>query len=150
MNPSGTSKPLRFMPPIQLSLPLLAQGLFCYSTSCALVDDCTLPQLFGCVKYFLKLFEKVLFTVLGIFLWIPEPLFELVDRLSLSTRLSYYCYSRLSILFLKIFLFTRLRKPANPHKYRLFGMKKSFFVKNYFLLKRKIKVVRSRQIAYIV
>ena len=74
----------------QLSLPLLAQGLFCYSTSCALVDDCTLPQLFGCVKYFLKLFEKVLFTVLGIFLWIPEPLFELVDRLSLSTRLSYY------------------------------------------------------------
>lgn len=88
---------------------------------------------------FYNFFEKVLFTVLRIFLWIPEPLFELVDRLSLSTRLSYYCHSRLSILFLNIFLFTRLQKPANPHKYRLFGMKKSFFVKNYFLLKRKNK-----------
>ena len=74
----------------------------------------------------------------------------LVNCLSLLTRLSYYCYSRLSILFLKIFLFTRLRKPANPHKYRLFGMKKSFFVKNYFLLKRKIKVVGIRQSAYKV
>lgn len=88
---------------------------------------------------FYNFFEKVLFTVLRIFLWIPEPLFELADRLSLSTRLSYYSQGSLSIAFLKIFLFTRLQKFANPHKYRLFGMKKSFFVKNYFLLKRKNK-----------
>lgn len=128
MNPSGTSKPLRFMkpPPIQLFLPLLAQGLFCCSTSCALVDDCTLSQLFGCVKYFLKLFQKVLFATLGIFLWIPEPPLELVNRLSLLTRLSYYCHSRLSIAFLKIFLFTRLQKPANPHKHWENCMKKVF------------------------
>lgn len=71
-------------------------------------------------------FEKVLFAALGIFLWIPKPPLELADRLSLSTRLSYYPQSSLSIAFLKIFLFTRLRKPANPHKYRLFGMKKVF------------------------
>lgn len=118
---------------------MLAQGLFCYSTSCALVDDCTLPQLFGCVKYFLKLFEKVLFTILRIFLWIPEPLFELVDRLSLSTRLSYYCHSRLSILFLKIFLFTRLQKPTNPHKHWENCMKKKFFREKLLPIKAKNK-----------
>lgn len=48
--------PLDRVHPSHEPMPLLAQGLFCYSTSCALVDDCTLPQLFGCVKYFLKLF----------------------------------------------------------------------------------------------
>lgn len=57
---------------------------------------------------FYNFFEKVLFTVLRIFLWIPEPLFELVDRLSLSTRLYYYAIGILSTVFLKIFLFTRL------------------------------------------
>lgn len=99
---------------------------------------------------FYNFFEKVLFTVLRIFLWIPEPLFELVDLPSLSTRLSYYCHSRLSILFLKIFLFTRLQKPTNPHKHWENCMKKSFFVKNYFLLKRKIKVVQIILSAYKV
>lgn len=71
-------------------------------------------------------FEKVLFATLGIFLWIPEPLFELVNCLSLLTRLSYYPQGSLSIAFFKIFLFTRLQNPANPHKHWENCMKKVF------------------------
>ena len=134
-------------PPIQLCIPCRQQGIFQlfnrFSLSVIVLYHRRLPM----SSTFLK---KVLFAALGIFLWIPEPPLELADRLSLSTRLSYYCHSRLSILFLKIFLFTRLQKPANPHKHWENCMKKSFFVKNYFLLKRKIKVVRIRQIAYRV
>ena len=52
-----------------------------------------------CQVVFKTFFEKVLFATLGIFLWIPEPLFELVDRLSLSTRLSYHLRVTLSTLF---------------------------------------------------
>nr|DAR15838.1 MAG TPA: hypothetical protein [Caudoviricetes sp.] len=54
------------------------------------------PLLLMYLSYYLKgrlsstFFKKILFVALGIFLWIPEPPLELADRLSLSTRLSYY------------------------------------------------------------
>lgn len=73
------------------------------------------------------------------FLWIPKPPLE---HCRLSFPVDTFILLRITQnvnTFLKIFLFARLQKPANPHKYRLFGMKKSFFVKNYFLLKRKNK-----------
>lgn len=60
---------------------------------------------------FYNFFEKVLFTVLRIFLWIPEPLFELVDRLSLSTRLYYYGLHRMSTLFWKYFYLHVYKSP---------------------------------------
>lgn len=85
-------------------------------------------------------FQNVLFLSLGIFEWIPN------HRLNLPTafpcRHVYHTTACIvcQYLFFEKILFTRLQKPAKLHKHWKNCMKKSFFVKSFFLLKAKIKV----------